>query len=159
MCMRPLVHNIEISVFEKDSSNLNSIYDLFNDLLSIDFEKEKIVVHHKKTEGFEQDVIHILSLKTHNHRHSWSLLRNIFQNLNREDVEKIYEQRDSRLDDHGFFFIRLDKRSLLNGVYKLTELGDCFHFKIKIAAFPSKRKNTMKSLEELLDKMRCCTVE
>jgi RNA binding exosome subunit len=34
--------------------------------------------------------------------------------------------------------------------YKLTELGDCFHFKIKIAAFPNKRENALKSLEELI---------
>ncbi|MCK4348480.1 MAG: hypothetical protein KAW47_07675 [Thermoplasmatales archaeon] len=85
----------------------------------------------------------------------WLLIQNIFQNLSRRDVEKICEQRDLRLDDHGYFFIRLDKKLLLDGAYKLTEQGDCFHFKIKMAAFPSTRENAMRSLEELLGKMGC----
>ncbi|MEA3457182.1 MAG: RNA-binding domain-containing protein, partial [Candidatus Thermoplasmatota archaeon] len=95
----------------------------------------------------------------HKHRHIWLLIQNIFQNLSRRDVEKICKQRDSRLDDHGYLFIRLDKKLLLNAAYKLTEQGNCFHFKIKLASFPSTRENAMISLEELLEKMGCSVTE
>ena len=155
MCMKRLVHSIEIRVFEKDASFISGIYDSFSEILPIDFDKEKIVIQHKQAEGFGQNITHILSMKIHRHRHIWLLIQNIFQNLSRRDVEKICKQRDSRLDDHGYFFIRLDKKLLLNGVYKLTEQGSCFHFKIKMASFPSTRENAMKSLEELLEKMEC----
>ena len=155
MCMKRLVHSIETRVFEKDASCISDIYDSFSELLPIDFDKEKIVVQHKQAVGFGQNIIHILSMNIHKYRHIWLLIQNIFQNLSRRDVEKICEQRDLRLDDHGYFFIRLDKKLLLDGVYKLTEQGNCFHFKIKMAAFPSTRENAMISLEELLRKMGC----
>lgn len=159
MCMKRLVHSIETRVFEKDVSCISGIYDSFSELLPIDFNKEKIVIQHKQAEGFGQNIIHIFSMKVHKHRHIWLLIQNIFQNLSRRDVEKICKQRDSRLDDHGYFFIRLDKKLLLNAAYKLTEQGNCFHFKIKLASFPSTRENAMISLEELLEKMGCSVTE
>ena len=153
--MKRLVHSIETRVFEEDASCISDICDSFSGLLPIDFDKEKIVVQHKQAVGFGQNIIHILSMNIHKYRHIWLLIQNIFQNLSRRDVKKICEQRDLRLDDHGHFFIRLDKKLLLDGVYKLTEQGNCFHFKIKMAAFPSTRENAMKSLEELLGKLGC----
>jgi RNA binding exosome subunit len=151
--MVKLVHNIEISVFEKEEQILNSIYKTFNKILPIDFNKEKIEIKKTKAEGFNQEIIHIISLKIRKYNHSLLLLQNIFKKLDKKDIEKIYEQRDSRLDRNGNFFIRLDKKSLLNNIHQLTESGDCFHFKIKIAAFPSNRENSIKSLEELLEKL------
>ena len=144
--MDKLVHNIEINVFEKYVSLINLIYKSFNKILPIDFEKEKIVIHKIQVEGVEKDIIHIFTIKINKNRHNLLLLQNIFKNIDRMDIEKIYKQRNLRLNDHGNFFIRLDKKSLFKNKYKLTELGDCFHFKIKIAAFPNKRENALKPL-------------
>ena len=43
MCMKRLVHSIEIRVFEKDASFISGIYDSFSEILPIDFDKEKII--------------------------------------------------------------------------------------------------------------------
>ena len=41
--MKQLLHNITITVFEKDTSKIEGIYKTFNELLPIDFSKEKII--------------------------------------------------------------------------------------------------------------------
>ncbi len=148
--MEKLVHNIEINVFEKDETHLSLIYESFGQILPLDFKKEKIIIKKNKVESFDKNIIHIISMKIHKKRHNILLLQNIIKNLDRKDLEILYEQRNSRLDDRGNFFIRLDKKLLLKNIYKLTEIGDCFHFKIKIASFPNNIENVMKSLEELL---------
>lgn len=153
--MRQLIHNISVRVFEKNEDQIDNIYHVFKQLLPVDFEEEKINLDHQKAEGFEEETIHILSMETTKRRNNWLLLRNIFENLKEEDKHKLYEQRKTRVDKQGYFYIRLDKNSLLNQEYKVTEKGDCFHFKIKIAAFPKKRETIMDSVETILEKTGC----
>ena len=147
--MKQLLHNITITVFEKDTSKIEGIYKTFNELLPIDFSKEKINVKHEKTTGFNEKTIHILSLKTIKPRHNYLLIKNILKKMNNKDLKKIYNERENRLDQEGHFYMRLDKKSLLEKKYVLTEKGDCFHFKIKIAAFPNNRTNLLKSIEKI----------
>jgi len=153
--MDKLVHNIKINVLEKDETHINLIYKSLEQILPLDYKKEKIFIRNNKGESFDHNVIHIISMKIHKKRHNILILQNIFKKLDKKDMELLYEQRKSRLDDCGNFFIRLDKKLLFKNIYKLTEIGDCFHFKIKIAAFPNKRENLMKSLEELLKILEC----
>ena len=48
------------------------------------------------------------------------------------------------------FFIRLDKEKLLKEDYEVTDSGECFHIKLHIAAFPSKRAIALEAIEKLL---------
>jgi len=50
--------------------------------------------------------------------------------------DMIWEQSDSRLDEGLHFFFRLSKPDLLAGTYAVTDSGDCFHFRISLAAYP-----------------------
>jgi RNA binding exosome subunit len=151
--MKQLVHNIEVSVFEKNPDRLPDVCDALHRLLSVDFKKEKADMTHDQAEGFEQKTIHILSFKTYKKRHNWLLLETVFNHLSDREKEKLYEQRDSRLNNQGYFYFRLHKEALLEDKYRLTEGGNCFHFKIKLAAFPNNRENAMKSLKMLLQKL------
>ncbi len=149
------VHHIIVSVFEKNPRNLDLIYERLHDLLPVDFEKEKIEIKHEEVEGLTGDIIHILKLETHKSRHNRLVLSNIFNNLSMEEKKLIMEQRASRLNNEGYFFIRLDKPSLMEKRYVLTDSGNCFHFKIKLAAYPANPKQFMITLEKLLNDVGC----
>ena len=56
----------------------------------------------------------------------------------------------SALQDSVLYFIRLDKDELLQGNYEITDSGRCFHIKLHIAAFPSRRLEALKVIEKLL---------
>lgn len=157
--MKQLLHNIRVRVFENDHENIGQIHSVFERLLPVDFKKEKITVNIEEAEGFDEKTIYILTLETEKRRHNWLLLENVFKNLSDADKQALYCQRESRLDDQGNFFLRLDKPSLMNGDFHLVEHGDCFHFKIKIAAFPSNREKLMSSLETVLGKLGCSSSE
>ena len=91
--MVKLVHNIEISVFEKEEQILNSIYETFNKILPVDFKKEKNEIQKTKAEGFNHEIIHITSLKIQKYKHSLLLLQNIFKKLEAANkLERISQQ-------------------------------------------------------------------
>ena len=79
------------------------------------------------------------------------VLKIIFSNLSKNDKLNIENQIESRLNDDGFFFIRLDKRLLIQNIFKLTEAGDCFHIKVKIAAYPASKERYVKNLHKLIN--------
>ncbi len=150
-----LIHHIIVSIFEKKPENLDIIYDTLHDLLPVDFDKEKIDLSYEEAEGLTGDKIYIIKLKTTRNRHNNMLLSNIFDKLSLEDKKLIMDQRASRLNDEGYFFLRLDKDHLFKKKFVLTESGNCFHFKIKLAAYPANQEQFMKTLEELLIDMGC----
>lgn len=149
--MKRLVHNISVRVFEKKHERIKKTKKGFEELLPVDFKKEKIKVNHEKAEGFNQKTIHILSMQTSKRKHNRVLLNNIFNEMNEKDKRRIYQEKETRVDSEGNFYLRLDKESLLDKKYKLTEGGDCFHLTVKLAAYPVKKENILDSLERLLE--------
>lgn len=143
------IHNITVSVFEKDPGKIKRIKSSLKKILPLDFQSEKININHEKAEGFNQKIIHIFSLKLTKNNHIKKLLTTVFHNLSKSDKRKLINQKESRLDKDGYFYIRLDKQLLLNDTFVLTEKGDCFHFKIKLASFPASRSGFLKSLDTL----------
>lgn len=149
--MEKYIHSIRVNLFEKHQENIDDRFSKLRKLLPVDFKKEKIQIKHEKLEGFHNKIIHSLTLETTKKRHNRMLIKSILNNLSYTDIKKLKKQIESRLNDDGFFFIRLDKQSFLNESYKLTEKGDCIHIKIKLAAFPAKRPCFMKSIEKILN--------
>ena len=93
-------------------------------------------------------------LETIKKRHNILLVEAIFRNLEKNEIKKIYDQMESRLSDEGDFYMRLDKQSLLDKSFILTEDGDCFHIKIKTAGYPAKRQIFIKTIKRILDKYK-----
>ena len=151
--MKQLIHTITLSVFEKNMENLDTIQEKLQAFLPIDFEEEKFEIQRSSVNGMDQKKIHIFTLLTKKQRHHWLLLQHLFDHLQSKDITLLYHQRESRLDDEGHFFIRIDKKSLFDGKYIVTEGGDCFHFKIKLAAFPAKRSQFLLSLKEVFEQL------
>ncbi|MFW6149185.1 MAG: RNA-binding domain-containing protein [Atribacterota bacterium] len=151
--MKKLVHNISVRVLEKDSTKIDNTKNGFNKVLPIDFEKENININHERAEGFNQKTIHILSMQTSKRRHNRLLLNTIFSKISEKDKKRVNQERETRVDTEGNFYLRLDKKSLLNKKYKITEGGDCFHLTVKLAAYPMNKGNILQSLEQLLEDM------
>ena len=149
--MQKRILSITLNVFEKDKNNLERIFDVYHDLLPLDFQKEKIVIKTDNLEGFNNKIIYSISLETTKNNHNTLLLDSLLRRLEKSDIQKIYNQINSRLNDDGYFYIRVDKNSLLHRIVKLTDDGDCFHIKIKIAAYPAKRQKFIESIQSLLN--------
>lgn len=153
--MRKLIHNITVTVFEQDEETIENHKQIFQDLLPVDFKKEKVNSSIETVEGFNHKTIYILRLKTEKKRHNETLLNTIFTNLSEKDKKRISEQMLTRINHEGYFFIRLKKDKMLANKFELTEGGDCYHFKIKLAGFPAKWQNFVKSAKSILIKNKC----
>ena len=148
--MMKYIHSIQINVLEKHEHEIKKIRDLYQQLLPIDFLKEKIVIQHEKLEGFNKKSIHSLTMKTTKNRHNTILINSILNSLSNEDLIKIFKQLESRLNDEGNLYIRLDKKTLFNYQFHLVDHGDCFLIKIKISGYPSNKNNYIKSATNIL---------
>lgn len=148
------IHNITVRVIEKDEDKIPQIKQKLNHLLPLDFKKEKISVNHDTVKGFEDKTLHILTMDINKSKHNKTLIKYIFNNLSDDFKTEIYNQRNTRLDKDGNFYIRLDKESLLKDKFELVDHGDCFHFRFKIAAYPSNEENLIKSTKQFLEKIK-----
>ncbi|MBS3802132.1 MAG: hypothetical protein KGY65_05210 [Candidatus Thermoplasmatota archaeon] len=153
--MAKLIHNILVTVFEKNKENIEECKEAFSNILPLDFKKEKIDVSIESVEGFHQKTIYILRLKTNKSNHNKKLIHILFSNLNEIDRKRIGKQYLTRLNQEGYFFIRLDKNYLMKNEFVLTEGGDCFHIKIKLAGFPAKWENFVIAAKSILNKYKC----
>ena len=148
--MDKLIHSIQVNVFETQEDAIQKIKDTYQKLLPLDFKKEHIDIDHEQLQGFNQKIIHSLTLKTTKNKHNIILLQTFFKHLAPRIIKKIIDEIESRVNNEGHLYIRLDKPSLLSDSYKIIDHGDCFHIKIKLAAFPAKKENFLKSSYKLL---------
>lgn len=153
--MPKLIHNIVVTVFEKSKEKIENHEKIFQFLLPVDFRKENVDVSIESVEGFNQQIIYILRLKTEKSSHNKCLVNMLFSNLSEKDRKRIGKQYLTRLSSEGYFFIRLKKDKLLHQKFELTDGGDCYHIKIKLAGFPAKWDEFVKTAELLLSKYDC----
>ncbi len=153
--MAKLVHNITITIFEKDTEKISNHKQTLQYLLPVDFIKEKVDFSIETVEGFSRKPIHILRLKTQKSRHNKLILNSLFSNLQPADKKLIGEQYLTRINDLGFFFIRLEKKDILEHKFLLTDGGNCYHFKIKLAGFPANWDQFIITARSLLINYNC----
>ena len=144
------VHNIEMRVFCKEDDNEDLILKKIKELFPIDFEKEKIILKRKTNYGFEDKKIIVFTIVVNKQRHTNPVLKNLFVKLSKEQKDLLLKQLNSRLDKSLHFYLRLDKDKLLNNDYWITDSGNCFHFKIAIAAYPHATDVAKKIVKEIL---------
>jgi len=145
-----LAHNICITVFCKPEEDTKLIAKKLLFLVPFDIKEQKIELKKTNATGFKEKKITILEIYLEKESHTNLFLNNLIKNLTDEQKSLINKQADSRLDDELNFFLRLDKNRLINeDKLWLTDNGECFHIKIKIAAFPHKREVALKTLEKI----------
>jgi RNA binding exosome subunit len=68
-----------------------------------------------------------------------------------QHIQELRDTLDSRLDDGGNFFFRLDKQAAFGGQVLLTKQDDVIAVKGKVKAYPNNRENAMNALTTYLD--------
>ena len=146
-----LAHNIKVSVFCKPEEDEKAILNKLFFLFPFNLEENKVKVKKTSAIGFNERKIKIYEIVIDKERHCKEFMDNLKENLNQTQKDLLLRQLDSRLDEELHFFIRLDKTKLIqDNEFFVTDSGNCYHMKIKIAAFPAKRGIAKKMVGEFL---------
>ena len=148
-----LMHSIKLTVFSYEHENSDEILNSILKFFPFNLEENRIKLVKRNATGFGDskiEIFEVLLIKT-------SLINQfldfILENL--DDVQKgtLIQQAESRLDENLDFFIRFDKDSWVkNEKLELTDSGKCFHLKMSVAAFPTKREVALKIIQDIFSK-------
>lgn len=145
-----ILNKAVLSVFVREEEDEEQIKKTLISLVPIDLKKEKIPLQQKTATSFEDKKIRIFKIELEKTRHTTAFIQKFLNKLTNKQKQMLLDQIESRLDNHMHFFIRLDKDQLLKGKTEITDSGHCFHIKLHVAAFPSKREVALKAIEKLL---------
>lgn len=147
-----IAHFIELSVFSTPEDELDKVHKGMLTFLPFDLEKEKINLKQTNAEGFNDRKITILEAVLDKQRHITLFLKNLISRLGPEQKELLERQKESRVDENLYFFLRFDKSRLIEeGKLWLTDCGNCYHLKIGLAPFPRKKEIALQLVDELLE--------
>ena len=143
-------HNITITVFVNAEDVIDTVRSAFKNLFPFDFVVEKILFKEETATGLNEQPIRIFSVFLQKERHIAKFIDFLKSRLSTEQKSLLSAQKESRLDDGLFFFIRFDKDKWVNKrLFVLTDGGNCVHIKIAVAAFPAKRVIALGLVEKL----------
>ena len=140
-------NSVIVNVFFRDDEDVEKIKKAFLNLFPFDISE---ILIERKNRGFEEKIIRELNVELEKNAQIMLFLKDLSSKLVAEDKNKLVKEFDSRFSDEYFFFMRLDKDSLLNGHYVIVDSGNCFHIKFGILAYPKNKINALKNVEELL---------
>ena len=143
-------HLINLTVFSYENENNESILDSFLKFFPFNIEDNKVILKKTDAIGFNDtkiEVIEIILTKTNLIN---QFLKNLLDNLDKEQKNKILQQMESRLDKNLDLFLRFEKDTWINErKLVLTDSGKCFHLRISVAAFPKKREVALNVIKDL----------
>ncbi|MBI3036277.1 hypothetical protein HYY73_00765 [Candidatus Woesearchaeota archaeon] len=148
-----IAHTVAIRVFCGQEENENEIVNGLKSLLPFDLEKEKILIRRQNALGFNDRKIVIFEAVLNKNRHVKAFLENILEKVSGPDKQMLLRQLDSRVDDDANFFVRFEKETLAkHNELLVTDNGNCYHVKIKMAAYPSSKQAAIAVMKEVLEK-------
>ena len=143
-------HLVKLSVFSKEEDSEADVLKSFLSLVPFNLEEEKLQLKTSTAEGFEHKKIRVFELTLTKEKHTTKFLESLISRLNDDQKRLILNQAESRLDDDLNFFLRFDKcKFVKENQLWLTDKGNCFHVKVSIAAFPSKKEMALKAVKGL----------
>ena len=146
-----LIHHITLSVFVKKNENKEKTIDIITSLLPENLEKEKIKIEEESIKIENGEDFDILKIKTTKNKHNNKIISILKEILGEEQISLIIND-ETRVDDEGNLYIRLDKKSLKEKQEaKLVDHGDCYHIKIMIAAYPKTKAKAIEIIKKLFE--------
>ena len=148
-----MIHNIRYRVFVYENEDLDLISKaLLNILPGAKIEAEEV-------EGLLEEPMIILSGIISKKRQTKEFLNNLL-NIDNNQLTKLYNDLDKKMDDKGNLFLRFSKEFKLNdnlennanvdiNQWNILDGGDSIHLKVKIAAYPAKKEVALKVLNEV----------
>lgn len=147
-----LAHSIEIRVFCGEEESENEVIEGLKWLIPLDLEEQKIRIKRQNALGFGDRKISILEVMLEKEKHVTAFLKELFGRMQGPQKQMLLRQLDSRIDNDANFFIRLEKTiAIKNKGAVVTDGGNCYHVKIKIAAYPSNKGNAMKIARQMIE--------
>lgn len=121
--------------------------------MPLDFDKEKVIVRQKLAEGFNERKIRVIEATLTKERHIRTFIESLLGRLSEHDKNLLLAQLDSRIDDNANFFVRFEKENVAkNHSLLVTDGGNCYHVRIKVAAYPATKEKAIEAAKELLSK-------
>lgn len=78
-------------------------------------------------------------------------VRGFFRALGVEDLRRLLDTLDSRVDDDCTFYLRLDKQEAFLGRLVMLETGDVISVSGKIESYPKRRETAMANVRSFLE--------
>lgn len=146
-----IAHSAAIRVFCGEKENESEVMNGLKSLLPFDLEKEKITIQKQAAFGFSDKRINIFEVTLAKKRHVKAFLDGLLPRISGTDRQMLLRQLDSRVDNDANFFVRFEKETLAKrNELLVTDSGNCYHVKIKIAAYPSTKETAVRIMEVVL---------
>jgi len=104
----------------------------------------------EEAEGLLEDEIIILSGVIDKKRYLKDFLNNLFEELGTDEIIKLYDDIDKKMDDQCNLFLRLSKEDAIDEDWHIIDNGDSIHLKIKVEAYPAKKEIAVKNMKEFI---------
>jgi RNA-binding protein len=139
-----MIHNISYRAFVYGTENKEKVLKSIKTLFPNSSPQCEV------TEGYYKNPVLILSNKIDKKRE----IKDFVEKLSKMDDptrKRILHQLENKMDDFGNLFLRFDKQRAYQGDMKVVEHGDSIHLKIKIAAYPAKKKVALEIARKLFE--------
>lgn len=139
-----MIHNIRYRLFVYENEDEERLIQGLKNFLPIGKPDREIA------EGMFEDEILILSGKIDKKKETKEFLKSILA-MDKESIGKLTNDFEKKVDENGNLFLRFSKDAVCNDNLEICDTGDSIHFKIKIAAYPTKKEVVINLLNDFLD--------
>lgn len=138
-----MIHNIRYRVFIYDNEDKDEVLQaLLNILPTAEPEVEE-------AEGLLEEKMLILTGTISKKRETKEFLKTLLEEIGQDQLKKLYNDLDRKMDEKGNLFLRLSKEKALDEEWEVLDGGDSIHLKVKIAAYPAKKEVALKKISEV----------
>lgn len=138
-----------IKVFAKEGDDAKQLRKSIEYFLPEEYENQKITLEQEEALIEQGSDLSIYTATLKKSRHLKDALMRLKELLGKTQCEKVITQ-ENRVDEKGALYIRLDKKRFAEErEAELVDHGDCFHFKIMLAAHPKTRERSIEVAKEL----------
>ncbi len=142
-----MIHNIRFRLFIYNNENPEELITGLNNILP-DAQYEVEIA-----EGIDEKPIQILTGKVSKKRQTKEFLKNLTENVKKEELFKLKQDLGRKIDERGNLFLRLNKYDAIDEKWTIIDKGDSLHLKIKIAAYPAKKEIAIDKINSHLEEI------
>ena len=138
-----MIHNIRYRVFIYENEDKEEILEALLNILPT------AVPEAEEVEGLLEEKMLILTGTISKKRETREFLNTLNESIGEDQLIKLYNDLDRKMDESGNLFLRFSKEKAIDGEWEILDGGDSIHLKIKIAAYPAKKEVAIKKISEI----------
>ena len=138
-----MIHNIRYRVFIYENEDKEEILEALLNILPT------AVPEAEDVEGLLEEKMLILTGTISKKRETKEFLNTLIESIGEDQLIKLYNDLDRKMDESGNLFLRFSKEKAIDGEWEILDGGDSIHLKIKIAAYPAKKEVAIKKISEI----------